>query len=342
MLKVAMPKTFKVGDTADCQINGKPERLTWRDNDTLVIEPDDARKIASVYRSRGLIHFTCGATGVAGSEGAWDGPRRPKKRQARRDYWWLDLNGTTVAACSIPLSQEAIGRLPTPKRLIGFPTQTEQLEAQRILLYAEMAEVARRMDEWLPRMHSGEIALLYQQDRDHTGDIGATANGVSDVKRSSQHKQVRIQVGDYEADVDEELAPLIEQLWRAGLRTVLSCQENRPGVAWIMFATQDDLCRFLDIVAEYDPEDGSLYRRVSQRTSAEEGCWEYDLHLEDAAVYEEEMDDSIIDWHDGEACFYFSASARFPRTDLPMLLDRMVRHNACLEDECEHGASAVS
>jgi hypothetical protein len=29
----------------DCRINGKAERVTYRDENTLVIEPDDARKI---------------------------------------------------------------------------------------------------------------------------------------------------------------------------------------------------------------------------------------------------------------------------------------------------------
>jgi hypothetical protein len=28
------------GDTIDCRINGKPKRVTWRDEHTLVIEPD--------------------------------------------------------------------------------------------------------------------------------------------------------------------------------------------------------------------------------------------------------------------------------------------------------------
>ena len=37
--------TFKIGDTAECKINGKPERLTWRDAETLVIEPDDVHTI---------------------------------------------------------------------------------------------------------------------------------------------------------------------------------------------------------------------------------------------------------------------------------------------------------
>ncbi len=79
-----MPLAFKIGDTQDCRINGKPERLTWRDEDTLVIEPDDARKIVSLSRDRRLIHFVCAAAGLTASDYAWDGPilyeKEPEKR----------------------------------------------------------------------------------------------------------------------------------------------------------------------------------------------------------------------------------------------------------------------
>jgi hypothetical protein len=52
MFMIHMPKSFKVGDTADCRINKIPQRLTWRDEDTIVIEPDDARTIVTRPRGR--------------------------------------------------------------------------------------------------------------------------------------------------------------------------------------------------------------------------------------------------------------------------------------------------
>jgi hypothetical protein len=36
MFPINIPSTF--GDTIDCRINGKPKRVTWRDEHTLVIE----------------------------------------------------------------------------------------------------------------------------------------------------------------------------------------------------------------------------------------------------------------------------------------------------------------
>ena len=142
---------------------------------------------------------------------------------------------------------------------------------------------------------------------------------------ATTHKQVRVKEGYFEADIDEELAPLIQELWKADLATVLSCQENLPGIVWIEFLITTDLAEFLSIVAEYEPECESLYHRILGHTDVE-GCWEYDFFPADFALHEGR--DGITDWHEGAPDFYFNASVRFPRTDLPMLLDRMMQHNA--------------
>jgi hypothetical protein len=63
-----MTKTFKVGDTVACRINGEPQRVTWRDEDILVIEPDDARVILTRTIDRDLICFMCGDQSLAASE----------------------------------------------------------------------------------------------------------------------------------------------------------------------------------------------------------------------------------------------------------------------------------
>jgi hypothetical protein len=45
MFVIHLPTTVRIGDTHDCRINQKPARVTWRDAETLVIEPGDARRI---------------------------------------------------------------------------------------------------------------------------------------------------------------------------------------------------------------------------------------------------------------------------------------------------------
>src|SRR5262249_6077338 len=56
----------------------------------------------------------------------------------------------------------------------------------------------------------------------------------------TRHRQVWVEWDGYGADVDEELAPLILALWKKGIVTCNSCQENRPGIAWVEFLTARD------------------------------------------------------------------------------------------------------
>jgi hypothetical protein len=60
MFMMHMPEDFKIGDSADCHINGEPARLTWRDKDTLVIGEDDVRTILTTHIENGLRCFFCG------------------------------------------------------------------------------------------------------------------------------------------------------------------------------------------------------------------------------------------------------------------------------------------
>ena len=58
---ITLSPPFEIGDTVDCKINGKPAKVTWRDYDTLVIEPDDARQIVAHTREEDGTTFICAA-----------------------------------------------------------------------------------------------------------------------------------------------------------------------------------------------------------------------------------------------------------------------------------------
>jgi hypothetical protein len=60
---IDMPVSFKVADSADCRINGKSKQVTWRDNKTLVIEPDALRAIITVNNDGELNCFFYGDRG---------------------------------------------------------------------------------------------------------------------------------------------------------------------------------------------------------------------------------------------------------------------------------------
>ena len=64
MFMINMPVDFKVGETRDCRINREPKRITWRNQHTLVIEPDDARQIFHTEVEGELRCFMCGDAGA--------------------------------------------------------------------------------------------------------------------------------------------------------------------------------------------------------------------------------------------------------------------------------------
>lgn len=131
----------------------------------------------------------------------------------------------------------------------------------------------------------------------------------------SRHKTVAVQVGEYHEEIDELLAPLIETIWRLGIHTAMSCQETSPGIAWIEFDSLDDLQRFLNIVARYEPGTDTLYSRIHYDLNPLfAGAWEYQLNFIDL----NELDD-----FSGETFFDFTVGAYFPVTDIPLLLDRL-------------------
>lgn len=67
------------------------------------------------------------------------------------------------------------------------------------------------------------------------------------------HPQVRVAVGEWAAEVDEAIAPLIRELWRAGWETQGSCECcTLPGATdkvWVEFVHPYPLGGFIDAVS---------------------------------------------------------------------------------------------
>jgi hypothetical protein len=59
MFMMKLANTVHIGDTAEVTINAKPARVTWRDAQTLVIEPGDARRIVHIQEDSDMRTFTC-------------------------------------------------------------------------------------------------------------------------------------------------------------------------------------------------------------------------------------------------------------------------------------------
>jgi hypothetical protein len=63
MLAVHMPKAYCIGDTVETTINGEAKRVTWRDEKTLLLEPNDPRVIFLRVAYEDFVSFLCGDSG---------------------------------------------------------------------------------------------------------------------------------------------------------------------------------------------------------------------------------------------------------------------------------------
>tara|TARA_R110002049_G_scaffold4601_5_gene32473 strand:- start:662486 stop:662992 length:507 start_codon:yes stop_codon:yes gene_type:complete len=133
------------------------------------------------------------------------------------------------------------------------------------------------------------------------------------------HATKIVSVGDQQAEIDVELAPLIEQMWRVGISTMMCCQETDPGIAWIEFDSVEDLMKFLNLVVPYDPNPESLYSRVNwQRTAVDPAdCWEFQFNLLDILKDQQEQTE------DGFSHFMPTVGAYFPRSDIRGIYERL-------------------
>lgn len=70
------------------------------------------------------------------------------------------------------------------------------------------------------------------------------------VQPTDEHPQVRIQVGQRMASVDERLGLLIQEVWRLDLDTLGSCQERKSGQGWIGFPIAEEGDAFQRVLSQ--------------------------------------------------------------------------------------------
>jgi hypothetical protein len=163
------------------------------------------------------------------------------------------------------------------------------------------------------------------------------------VSQRPLHPQVRISHEGIEAEVDEEIAPLIVALWRIDCLTTLSCQDNF-GRVWIQFDTGDDAEHFLSAAASaFDADRGSLYQRIVAsygKSSCEvraghaerypdragkdidagrDDDWWFSVTADDLALDEDEEPPADAP----KAEIALSISVRFPRSDYDEVVRRI-------------------
>jgi hypothetical protein len=141
-----------------------------------------------------------------------------------------------------------------------------------------------------------------------------------------------VRYGEWEEEIDAAIAPLILELWKAGIDTYQSCQGNPLGWIWLPFPTSLDMERFLSLAAGEPAEGDDMHRRIpfgyGDRGFPRADHWQYEAVVFDAKVdvalgKEGEVQTVRL----GPADFRVLICVHFPEADLPLLLRRLVRHN---------------
>lgn len=137
------------------------------------------------------------------------------------------------------------------------------------------------------------------------------------------HDQVLVTVGAVSIEIDTMLAPLMEEMWKAFIMTLSSCQEWEDGdeMAWIAFPNWYEFKKFLDIVGDNSDIDkpDSLYRRINPSYNYDQEIpkWEFAVDISDHNICSK----------DGDCDFKTMFHLWFPQNDIPLLVDILKMHN---------------
>jgi hypothetical protein len=162
MFILTLPKTVKVGDTAECHINMKSAKVFFRDDNHLVIIPGDVREIVSREVAGDLVTYFCSdadgskpnvirATPPAESELDDDGSR-----------YWIAINGASCAIAPMPMRNPIV--TPRPQQLLGFASLEEAEHAQKVCLTYPMDKVREFLASLAPQVHEGTIRVMTYKD----------------------------------------------------------------------------------------------------------------------------------------------------------------------------------
>ena len=138
------------------------------------------------------------------------------------------------------------------------------------------------------------------------------------------HRQVKLHYNHELVEIDEDLAPLIQEIWRANIKTIMCCQEVQDGIAWIEFESIRDMLKFLNLTVNFDGDHkDSLYNRVYTQNLSGTLLpdWEYQINLMD--IGEHDPDRQV----GGNVLFEATVGIYFPQHDISHLLKQLSEIN---------------
>ena len=139
-----------------------------------------------------------------------------------------------------------------------------------------------------------------------------------DLSNQPHHEKTILKHNGEDIPIDNLIVPLIKQIWKAGINTIQSCEDNNPeNYIWLEFVSPKDGKKFLRIIRKTKNE--SLKERMHMDFEGE-NQWYYKCILDDTSTYDEAFDPA--EW---KLSLLFSV--RFPQKDLKKVMKQLKRHN---------------
>lgn len=151
-------------------------------------------------------------------------------------------------------------------------------------------------------------------------------------KYTYQHKTVKLWYNVYNdyVDIDKNIAPLVSELWEAGIDTNNSCENNTPEMydyedtcIWISFPSMEDVKRFMQIVYVGIPRKGTFTNRITG--GSHKFNWEYSYWIDTS--YKNGSPKNIFVANDRIRDIEVNHSLRFPGSDYCYVLENLIKFN---------------
>jgi len=117
--------------------------------------------------------------------------------------------------------------------------------------------------------------------------------------KEREHKTTLVEHGDYSAQIDIEIAPLIHELWKGDMYTLASCQGDSDDDIWIKFENPNASALFLATALCT----GTLSIEVFNDNHPE--SWHYCCHPYYITMDDEERPGKTYDIIEFSTCVYF-------------------------------------
>jgi len=153
------------------------------------------------------------------------------------------------------------------------------------------------------------------------------------------HKTVKLldPFDEYYVNIDKNIAPLIYELWKAGINIANACEDNdsmyeNDACIWIEFWDDQNFYKFLNILFFGEPTNTDFYKRGQQSHIHHKFKWNYYTCIDTKIVENNKMfiKHNLVD------NAYVSHGVRFPRLDYAEVLKRVCEYNSLYDTECTY------